>query len=116
MKGPLLKIRRRGKYLSNNTIGLVSKDSRKITDKQLQLLKLMLLSFFKNSQFFFVVQPNLAFTFKGILNRMGKGKGKIKGYYTKVYPKKLLVIIKTNQFTLLNPILKKFPFLSIKHF
>ena len=116
MKGPKLKIRRRGKYLSNLTIGLISKESKKITDKQLQLLKLMLLSLEKNNQFIFKVQPNLAYTFKGILNRMGKGKGKLKGYYTKVYPNQLIVIIKTNQISLFKFILNKFPFLSIKHF
>ena len=110
MKGPTSKIRRRGKYGILNKISIITTKTKRIKDKELNLIKQLIIKS-KNNQF--LIHPNKHYTQKGILIRMGKGKGKIKGQYCKVFKHKILIVLNNHQFNF-NHLLKKLPYLHIK--
>ena len=67
-------------------------------------------------QFYFTVKPNKPVTLKGILVRMGKGKGKIKSYRVRLETGTIVIVIKTsyNNINYISSFLKKYPFFSIR--
>ncbi len=62
----------------------------------------------------FLVSPNKPVTSKGILVRMGKGKGKIVSY-CRTIPQGTVCILLSNNVKDLASFLKKYPFFGVKH-
>jgi ribosomal protein L16/L10AE len=86
-----------------------------LTLEQFKIIKLDLSRALQGlSQFNFTVKPNKPITLKGILVRMGKGKGKIKSYKVRLEIGTIVIIVKSTKINNLSPFFKKYPFFSIK--
>lgn len=112
MRGTIKKIQRNGKY-ENRKIegykGISVIKTLRITDIQLNLIKKKL-SQYPNISFQILISTKKPYTGKEILERMGKGKGKIKGYYELVPKKKIIILVKPNYPP--SSFFKLFPFLT----
>ncbi len=120
-------IKRKGNNLFKNSIGIISLKDIRATESFIKSLKHDLLNLYGPlgpiSKFFFILYKlpsfNKILTHKGILVRMGKGKGKIISKYLNISPHQIifLLILKqplpTLNFNLFSKFFLKYPFLSI---
>lgn len=119
MRGTIKKIQRNGKYIDNFNIqkssekeevyGIKTKKGIRITETQLNLIKKKL-SQINGLQYKILISAKRPYTGKEILERMGKGKGKIKGYNQLIPKKKIIILVKP--FLPSKSFFKLFPFLS----
>ena len=102
-----------GKY----NLALVVKKTINLTLEQFKIIKLDLTRASQGLfKFYFTVKPNKPVTLKGILVRMGKGKGKIKSHRVKLETGTIAIVVKTtnSNSSYLTSFLKKYPFFTIK--
>jgi ribosomal protein L16/L10AE len=120
MRGSIKKIQRNGKYIENfnnnkssgmngaSIYGIKTKKGIRITETQLNLIKKKL-SQINGIQYKILISAKRPYTGKEILERMGKGKGKIKGYNQLIPKKKIIILVKP--FLPSKSFFKLFPFL-----
>ena len=104
-------------YPLKSNIALYVNKTVNLTLEQYKIIKLDLTKASQGLfQFYFTVKPNKPVTLKGILVRMGKGKGKIKTYKVRLETGTIVIVVKKNNNSInyLSSFLKKYPFFSIK--
>lgn len=100
-------------------IALITKKRILITEAQYKIMKSDLIKGLQleglNIPIIFKFHPSKPFTSKGILVRMGKGKGKIKYYGTYLPENTICVIIRVKEKpNYLNNFIKKYSFIKVK--
>ena len=107
-----------------NSIALIANKNINLTIEQLKIIKLDITkTTIGLYNILFQVLPNKPITKKGILVRMGKGKGKIDTFSCKIAENTICIILKPKilnikniDTTILTSFLKKYPFFSKKSF
>lgn len=99
-------------------IRIYLKEERIISLDQFKIIRLDLSKLFPSSEFLFRILPNKSFSKKGLLVRMGKGKGKIDSFGTILAEGTILIEIINDRgekdVKVLNSFFKKHPFLAYK--
>lgn len=124
-------IKRKGNNINKNSIGIISNKHIRATESFIKSLKQDLLNLSGPlgpiSKFFFILFKlpcfNKILTHKGILVRMGKGKGKIISKYLNIYPNQIIFLLYLKQpdsqgfpnlqSNVFSKFFLKYPFLSI---
>lgn len=80
--------------LYNGIVGLVSKESTRLTDSQIEAMRLGLMRFLKKKGKIWInVFPHIPVTSKPSETRMGKGKGNVSYYYFPLRKNKVILEI-----------------------
>ena len=121
-KGKLKLINSKNITFPFNSIAIVANKNLKLTLDDFKIIKLDLSRICQgNFDIIYNIFPNRSFTKKGILVRMGKGKGKIDTFGTIIRENKVCIILRDKKNNLnskdtffLNSFIKKYPFFNIK--